>query len=162
MGLAEFASLINDRRALRRMSQEALAVEAGVSKSTVYRLGKAGYPAPGRTTAMDLAHAVGVDLDGALALLGHEPLSDAERAVLSPPADPWPELESLRASLSEAQLWALVHTARAMVDRYAPVPADQVPSEVAGPAEGPPVQHWRGTGGAGEIPARAERPRAET
>lgn len=122
--------MINNRRALIRMSQEALAARAGVSKSTVFRLGKPGQSAPSRTMAIDLAHAVGVDVDEALALLGYGPVSDAERALLSPAGDPWLELEALRSSLTVSRLWALVHVARSMVDPAAPMPSDGGPGEV--------------------------------
>lgn len=87
-----------------------------MAERTIERLESTNPPHPKRYTAIDLAYALGLDVDESLALLGYEPLSEAERNVLTPPVDPGKELDRLRASLTRQQIRALVYVAATMVN----------------------------------------------
>jgi len=147
MGQAEFADQVRERRG--RLAQNKLAVLSGVSKSTIERLETKRGDAPkiGRYQAIDLAAALGWDVDEALGVLGEDPLSDRERAELESAGTRRAKLDRLWPYLAPRQQHALVELIAAMVTEDAP--------ETPPPTNRPPVGGRRGlelTPGVGEIP----------
>jgi transcriptional regulator with XRE-family HTH domain len=122
MGVEDFAALILRCRKLQRMSQRALSDASGVAVATIQRLEGSDPPVPKRDTAVDLALAVGTDVDAALALLGYEPLTEEEREKVAPPIpDLSAQLGQLWPKLTPRQQQIVVALCASMADPHGPV-----------------------------------------
>jgi len=135
------------------LTQEEIAALAGVDPKTIERLdgvakrGKRGHR-PSRKHAMDLADAVGWDVNEALALLDYDPLTAIEREFL--------DTTGLRARLDT--LWPRLtrEQRRALVTLAATVVFKHAPSSTPDPR---PTGHpgLQITPGAGEVPLPNQR-----
>lgn len=125
----EFGAQVRRRREVRRLSRRDLAQRSGVSYGTVDKLESPDPPRPKRTTAIDLATALDWDVAEALAMLGHEPLNEDERAGLVAVNSPREQLDRLLDDLTATQVTALLGLVRAIVHPQA-LPAQDVSGEV--------------------------------
>lgn len=148
MGQAEFADQLKARRG--RLAQSKLAILSGVSKSTIERLETKRGDAPklGRYQAVDLAAALGWDINEALKVLGEDPLSDRERADLESETARRAKLDRLWPYLAPRQQHTLVELIAAMVTEDAP----ETPPPLEPPKRNVGHRGLKLKPGSGEIP----------
>jgi transcriptional regulator with XRE-family HTH domain len=120
MGQAEFADELKEQRG--RLSRAKLAILSGVSESTIERLETKRGDAPklGRYQAIDLASALGWDINEALKILGEGPLSARERTELESEKARRVKLDRLWLDLTARQQHSLVEMVASMVVEDAP------------------------------------------
>jgi len=115
VSVEDFAAHVRSAREEQRLSRSDLARLSGVSASQIEKLEGRNPPDPKRPTVIDLAHALGLDIDRWLATLGHEPLSETARERLPKRDDPWPDLVEMWPRLTPAQKQAIVGLIRSFV-----------------------------------------------
>lgn len=112
-----FAEELRHRRTLLRLSQEKLAKRSGVSASQIGNIEARGSSA-GRTTVIDLVAAFRGewDINEALRLAGHEPITGDELAILDHIANARVRLDRAWDDLTAPQQHAVAALVEAIVD----------------------------------------------
>jgi transcriptional regulator with XRE-family HTH domain len=111
----EFGQRVRAARRAKRLSRQALEQLSGVKVITLERLEGTQPPTPKRTTVIDLAQALGWDVDRTLGGLGHEPLTADERTELAKRNSPRAQLDRLLDELPEAVLVGFLTLGRAIL-----------------------------------------------
>lgn len=118
----KFATELQRRREIKRLSRRRLAQQAGLSESGILNIELRGAQ-PKRRTIIDIAVALNWDVDEALRLADEGKLSEGERALLSSSDQPLlSELAPYWEQLSERQRGLLLGTAQEFTRPTDPLP----------------------------------------